>query len=213
MSENPSFRHPVVVIAFILIAGVFILIGSALFGLDRGGLVSKLGETSMARGLITYLFAVTTIGIAIVVVVMGLTGGSEIQERFDRGKEVLALLLGVFGTIVGFYYGSELTEEDRDAYRLTPAHLSAEAAGPGETIRVTAYVAGGTPPYEYRILVSEELLAEGVVRSSEGWVDALIALPSDAEKGLQRVNLETKDGADDILISSAIVEVVERSRN
>jgi hypothetical protein len=209
MSDSPNFKHPVVVIALVLIGAVLLMIGAALFGFDRGGFVSKLSQPGMARGLITYLFAVTTIGVAIIVVVMGLTGGAEIKDRFDRGKEVLALLLGVFGTIVGYYYGSELAGENRGTYMLTPAHLSAEAAVPGEPIRVTAYVTGGTPPYEYRVLFAKQVLADDVIRTQEGWIDTVIEIPAETGPGLQRLNLETSDGAHNKLTSSAIVEVLD----
>ena len=34
-----------------------------------------------------------------------------LKERFDRGKEVLSLLIGIFGTIIGFYFGSATQEK------------------------------------------------------------------------------------------------------
>jgi len=69
-------------------------------------------ETKYARGFITVLFGVGTIGIAVIVTLSGvfLTGDGA-KDRFDRGKEVLSLILGIFGTIVGFYYGTSVSSE------------------------------------------------------------------------------------------------------
>lgn len=32
---------------------------------------------------------------------------NELNERFQRGKDILTVLIGVFGAILGFYFGSE----------------------------------------------------------------------------------------------------------
>lgn len=97
----------------------------ALFGyaLDPA-MLARLARPEEARGLITFLFGVATVGIALVIVLaVFLSTGSkeEIAERFHMGKDILAVLIGVFGTIIGFYFGSELTQ--------TPPAVPAEAAG------------------------------------------------------------------------------------
>lgn len=72
----------------------------------------NVSKTDHARGFITVLFGVGTIAIAVIVTLSGvfLTGDGS-KDRFDRGKEVLSLILGIFGTIVGFYYGTSVTTE------------------------------------------------------------------------------------------------------
>jgi hypothetical protein len=92
--------------AVLLGGGVIFFLFS--FALDRAMLV-ELAEPGKARGLITFLFAVATVGIALVIVLaIFLSTGSkeEVSERFRMGKDILAVLIGVFGTIVGFYFGS-----------------------------------------------------------------------------------------------------------
>lgn len=60
-----------------------------------------------ARGMITLLFTVGTVIIALLLTLSAIfLTGSDAKERFDRGKEVLSLLIGIFGTIIGFYFGS-----------------------------------------------------------------------------------------------------------
>ena len=102
-SELKLGWNPLTIIAVSTMSALFLLIGLALFGRDDG-FVSRMSEPEFARGIITYLFAVTTIGVAVIVGLAGLMGASK--DQYARGKDVLALLLGVFGTIVGFYFGT-----------------------------------------------------------------------------------------------------------
>jgi hypothetical protein len=70
--------------------------------------LGKLAKPEVARGLITFLIAITTVGIAIILAIstLVLSEGDAGDKRFDRGKQVLTTLIGVLGTIVGFYFGS-----------------------------------------------------------------------------------------------------------
>src|SRR6185312_5841331 len=126
---------PVTLIALLILLGVMFLLMMAIFGWDRGHVLITMAQPDFARGLITYLFTVVTIGTAIVLIISGLTGGDK--EQFDRGKEILGLLLGVFGTMVGFYFGSEVTHA-RNRLSLTPPLLSATEVAAGEKLTVTA---------------------------------------------------------------------------
>jgi hypothetical protein len=96
-------------------AGLFgllglIILGTILYAVTQSGqeFLGKLARADVARGLITYLIAITTVGIAIILAVstLVLTEGDAGDKRFDRGKQVLTTLIGVLGTIVGFYFGS-----------------------------------------------------------------------------------------------------------
>ena len=70
-----------------------------------------IASVDYARGMITLLFAVGTVVIALLLTLSAIfpTAASDeinAKERFERGKEVLSLLIGIFGTIIGFYFGS-----------------------------------------------------------------------------------------------------------
>ena len=68
--------NPVVVLAGIIVLSVLFLILCAIFGWDKG-VLQNMSRTDYARGLITYLFAVVTIGTAVVLVVSALTTSAD----------------------------------------------------------------------------------------------------------------------------------------
>src|SRR5579871_2195222 len=90
-----AYFNPVFLTAFTILAGVFLVIGMTIVGWDKGTLLRNMASIEYARGLITYLFAVVTIGTAVVLVVSALTYSSDPKsdEKFQRAKEILSLLL------------------------------------------------------------------------------------------------------------------------
>jgi|SRR5262245_5387626 len=165
---------PIVFVITLIAVTTIGLIGAAVFGWDRGVLKS-MGAAEFARGLITYLFAITTIGIAVSVILFALTqSGTEPNDlRFDRAKDVLSLLLGVFGTIVGFYFGAEATQRGRaDAQQLqvSTLDLTPQPVAPSGTLVVRAVVRGGVPPYRFAVGQKEEKLEAREWAGEGGWI-------------------------------------------
>lgn len=149
--------HPISLLAGFLIIAVVILIGANLFGFDQGGVLTNLATGGYARGLITYLFAVGTIGVIVMLMLSALLGWSK-GEDFDRAKDVLTVLIGIFGTIIGFYFGSVKAEEDAGTVPLTFASAEIDndtlaAAGP---FGVRAAAAYGTPPYRFTLALGAD---------------------------------------------------------
>lgn len=101
---DQTFRNPIVFLAFAMLAAIVLLIGATTLGLDKGLLLSNMGKVTFARGLITYLFAVVTIGTAVVLVVSALTSEeTEAHEkRFQRGKEILLCCWAFLGPSSAF---------------------------------------------------------------------------------------------------------------
>jgi hypothetical protein len=95
----------------ILVPTVIALLGLGLAVSIVGGLlmphsiVWELHSADLARGVITFTFAVGTIGIALLLTVGALVGKCS-GDDFTKAKEVLTVLIGVFGTILGFYFGA-----------------------------------------------------------------------------------------------------------
>ena len=92
------------VLSIIVVVGAMAFVASVI---TAPGQHNDIRDTEYARGFITVLFGVGTIGIALLVTLSAIfLTDANAKERFDRGKEVLSLLLGIFGTIIGFYYGT-----------------------------------------------------------------------------------------------------------
>ena len=87
------------------IAAIVIILAMFFVYLKADG--EHIEKVEYARGMITLLFATGTIVIAILMTFCAIFSTDNIaKERFDRGKEILSLLIGIFGTILGFYFGS-----------------------------------------------------------------------------------------------------------
>jgi hypothetical protein len=158
----------------ILISGaVLVLLGVVIYGLYQQGFIERISQERSARGLITFLIAVVTVGIALILVLSNIISeGEDAEKRFDRGKQVLTTMIGVLGTIVGFYFGTAVgpqTSQQRPAitnttlpdgfvnttYPLTPIQVSGgipplrwslfSALPPGLSLDAATGVISGTP--------------------------------------------------------------------
>jgi hypothetical protein len=181
-----------------MLLAIVLLIGASTLGLDKGLVLSKMGQVEFARGLITYLFAVVTIGTAVVLVVSALTTEETPahERQFERGKEILALLLGVFGTIVGFYFGSAVaTSSPAGELQITvvPIHLSATTVTPGAQFNLTTYVTGGKAPYKFATGYDDDAVKPGEPVEASGWIFKDLTAPSPATQKPVTLHLVVED--------------------
>ena len=91
---------PTLIYGVIAIA-ILVLIGWGLW--EKGGFLKSLQEIPIARGLITFLIAVTTMGIAIMLAISTLFGesGPDDEKTFDKGKQVLSVLIKRINRVAG----------------------------------------------------------------------------------------------------------------
>ena len=169
------YSNPVVMLAVLIIVSVIALIGASVLGLDKG-VLPGMAKADFARGLITYLFAVVTIGIAVALVLSALAGPEPTDAndgRFQRGKEVLSLLLGVFGTIVGFYFGSEAARGSRPeslVLQVSPIDITPQPANASDAVTVRAVIRGGVSPYKFGVGQGSGNIELTDIAGESGWI-------------------------------------------
>ncbi len=90
--------------------------------------LDSLAAEGTARGLITFLFSMSTIAIIILAAVAVFwVNQEELKDRFGYAKDLVTVLIGVLGTIMGFYFGSAVKEQ---APLTAPASAEAGAVLP-----------------------------------------------------------------------------------
>jgi hypothetical protein len=78
-----------------------------------GYVVANLGTLNFngdnSQGILAFLFGLTTVGIVIIVVVAVFFEAREttLDDRFQRGKDILTILIGLLGAILGYYFGQQ----------------------------------------------------------------------------------------------------------
>ncbi len=89
-------------------------------------------------------------------------------------------MLGIFGTIVGFYFGTELSAKigpEQATVRVLPLRLSASSVVSGDKVVVTTYVSGGKAPYVYAIGFAETRPDPREQVEASGWIVREITAP------------------------------------
>ena len=105
-------------IAIIVVGGaVGVMIA---LGLGSDWFFDRLASTSGARGLITFLVALgTVISALIIVLAVFWMPAAEVERRAQAAKDILTIMVGILGTIIGFYFGT--AEQDAPAEPERPA--------------------------------------------------------------------------------------------
>jgi hypothetical protein len=190
-NNAPWLISAVVCLLFVLI------IASIFWGAPRDWdktLLHQLSDTTVARGLITFLIAVATVGIAITLTIYVVaTDDANAKDKFSLGKDVLTGFIGILGTIVGFYFGaSPTTGHDTGAAgppSITDVRITPSQPKKGTVITVNATVTGGAPPYHYLISFSQDAMNPIQDDSSDGIIHKDVSLPTgvDSAKPLDMV--------------------------
>jgi hypothetical protein len=176
--------------------GIFGLLGGIfVYFLMRGVLGEKsilgdLADIEKARGLITFLIAVCTVAIALILSIsVIISRGTRAPQRFTQGKEILTLLIGVLGTIVGFYFGTSAKGAPQPL-QVSAIQISSEQPNLGATITITATIAGGKPPYAYSIKFSPPLIEETKGSSKDGKIEQVVTTPSSIDKAEEEIGFQ-----------------------
>lgn len=132
-------------------------------------ILADLRDQAYARGLITLLISIVTLVMGFVLVIQSFAmTGDDAKDRFGRAREVFTVLMGVLGTIVGFYFGSA----DSAAVSLGVAEIRTVDK------QLLTYISGGTRPYRYSIISTDKDFKSIKSRVSEdGWIVETLEQP------------------------------------
>lgn len=113
---------------------------------QQESMFANLKDPAHARGVITFMIVIATITLAFMLVYQAFAVPNEAQAEagFKRAREVFTGLMGVVGTIVGFYFAAG------DGGSVGKIEVTAKV----EAERVLMHAAGGTPPYQFTITSS-----------------------------------------------------------
>jgi hypothetical protein len=147
---------------------ILIVIGAIVVAvLGNFAVIRGLSDPGFARGLITFPIIVATIGLAFVLVLQSLSLVPATDDSFRRARQIFAGLMGVLGTIVGFYFGSV----EKPIVPLEIAEIKAADK------QLLTHVSGGTRPYAYSITSSNRDFKQIRKDSEDGWLIELLEQP------------------------------------
>jgi hypothetical protein len=75
-------------------------------GLSNSSFFTSLAQVDQARGLITFLVAICAVAVILLTAInIFWTVGADFKDRFSAAKDLVTIVMGVLGTILGFYFG------------------------------------------------------------------------------------------------------------
>jgi hypothetical protein len=188
-------------VEFIVVLILILFVLLIAWALISHNFLQSLQEIEVARGLITFLIAIATVAIALILALYAFTGDSgEFKERFAMGKEVLTILIGVLGTIVGFYFGSAKqakpqAEAVATEIQIIPPFISNDQPAKGDTTTIFSVISGGKAPYKYSITFDPSIIPPiKDISSSDGIVKQKVPILSTFQEDKEIfVQIDAKD--------------------
>lgn len=106
----------------VLIFGLGYILYHSVGGDQAASLLETLKDQASARGMITMLVLGTSMSLAIMLVYQAYQAGTT-NESFRMAREIFGSLIGIVGTIIGFYFGS-MDKGDEEPATSLPAEES-----------------------------------------------------------------------------------------
>jgi hypothetical protein len=142
---------------FLSLFAVAVFISLA-YGLSNTTFFGSLSHVDQARGLITFLVAVCAVAVIMLTAIQIFWGGQStaitFKDRYRAAKDLVTLVVGILGTILGFYFGSFNGERILSLSIDDPKSYSSVMVGNDVELKATAR--SGTPPFQYDVLLIDE---------------------------------------------------------
>ena len=178
---------------------VLVFFGIVFVGLLYKGIGIPLDNADQVRGMVTFFFVLVTTSIILLVAlgIFWLQDDNAVKIRFESAKDLLTLVIGVLGTIMGFYFGSATSGTANLALlstSLTPPTIAA-----GQTATLVSTINGGARPYKYSAVFTDQNGAQvkalnvALTDSPDGKIDRKIEVPKDAKPGVVFFTLTATD--------------------
>jgi hypothetical protein len=174
-SPTPLMKRVHPYVYYFLIGGLILYILYWVF--SKGVVLQELRNVAYARGLITFIFSLGTMGIGVILTIAALEKGEDAGASFTRGKEIFTILVGILGTIVGFYFGS--SEATTQATPLKVAAVQISNPSPNENTQITLSTdIKGAAPYIITLEFQPDLI-EPIIQTidTEGKFEKELTLP------------------------------------
>lgn len=195
----------------------FLVLGFLVAGVLTGGLLEFLSSISGARGLITFLIAIGTIAIAVILtlasVIMEASDTEALKERLSKGKEILTVLVGVLGTIVGFYFANNTDDSPGGKVTVAVVDVPKEVTiGKDKEFEVLAITTGGTLPYDSTPIITvsgKGVAGEGTV-NEQGVIKAKFKVADDATPGAISLVVGVRDKVGKTASAKSEINVIKK---
>lgn len=179
--ESITFKNATRILTLLIFTlAAFAVIWFALEG--KAQVLENLRDIEYARGLITFIVVMGTMLIGILLIISNALGDGNssdeeisAKERFTRGKEIFMALMGIVGTIVGFYYGSSENKPTTEEILIASPQFDPAEPKLGNPFTLSTHVRGGEPPYTYVITFNGK---EKKGSSKNGWINEKFEAPA-----------------------------------
>lgn len=133
--------------AFIGIGLLLLVTAALIFVAILPERVQLLARPEMARGMITSVFALSVVAIATVIVTANfLSVAADLKERVGQGREVMLALVGILGTIIGYYFAAG---QVTSPLSVSSPQVIPSPPTPDAPATVVFAIAGGAAPFTW----------------------------------------------------------------
>jgi hypothetical protein len=168
-------------ITFNVLAVLLLVFLGTQLGTRGGEFLTQLANQDIARGLITFLITATAAALFVIMAISTIVGsdGTDADKRFDRGKQILTMLVGILGTIVGFYFGTAVSSS-QPPMKVNDMKVEPPQAAKGGKFTISGTVSGGKGPYTYSITFNPPLNFPAITdKKTTGKVSEEVTVPGD----------------------------------